>query len=131
MVHYRIYENGILHGTMYWFEYINDAIPMHDHKEHGREHNVIVLNGGVEVYGIEKSWGIPLTAGDVFDFNVEHYPHELKATVDNTTILCINIGERNADDYDLVDGVSGTLIRGVHVEPHNFQYIKRLTGETT
>ena len=63
---------------------------MHTHDRDSR-HNVILLKGSVEVYGLEKRWNRILKLGDVMDFTEEQYPHEIAALEDDTVILNMNL----------------------------------------
>ena len=90
MYNWQLYQIGNLFGTHYFFPKKGDGLPMHDHIEETK-HNVMVLNGSCEVHGLERKWAFVLKQGAVFHFADEHYPHEIVALEDKTTIinLCI------------------------------------------
>lgn len=86
MYNWRGYKVGRLVGTQYHFPKRGDGLPMHQHMEEDK-HNVIVLNGSCDVYGLEKSWCYRLGPGSIFHFQDHEYPHEIAALEDNTVIL--------------------------------------------
>lgn len=83
MFHFKLYEHESLYGMFYTFPEIGDGIPMHNHIEE-QKHNVMVMQGRLEVYGPKRNWSVTLKAGDVFDLLPEHYPHEIVALEPNT-----------------------------------------------
>lgn len=76
---YASYHSGGLFGLEYHLKE-GERIPMHNHKEFGDEHNIIVLMGAVRVYG--EQFSIHLTQGAVFDFDGLK-DHEIVATRDS------------------------------------------------
>jgi hypothetical protein len=110
MFHFKIYQYKKLFGLKYTFPKRGDGIPLHTHSE-DEKHNVVVMKGSVEVYGPGKQWSKTLTAGEVFDLEDEHHPHEIVALEDDTIILGLNvIGRPNLPaDFGCRADLEGTI----------------------
>lgn len=101
MFHFKYYTYKNLFGLIYMFPNRGDGIRLHDHTE-DQKHNIIVLAGSVEVYGADKKWSVTLKAGDIFNLEDEHHPHEIAALEGNTRILGLSVHGKPAD-FNLAD----------------------------
>ena len=98
MYHFKLYEFESLYGLMYTFPTRGDGIAMHDHEE-SQKHNTMVMKGSIQIYGPEKKWCHVLKAGDIFDLEGEHHPHEVVALEDDTMIMGMFIHGKPEDGY--------------------------------
>ena len=76
---------GNLSGTVYTFEKVGDALPMHTHTG-GNAHITIVARGKIKAHGNE--WEAEYSAGAVIDFPTNQ-SHEFIALEDNSRIVNI------------------------------------------
>lgn len=108
MTRFFLYHSGRLFGTRYLFEQTGDGIPMHSHPAI-TDHNIIVLNGTVEIYGPRKFWSRTRHAGSVFDFD-QGGAHEIRALTDGAEILNLYL-QGMPDEYRHipVEDFSGVL----------------------
>lgn len=90
MYQFKYYTHKDLFGLIYTFPNRGDGIKMHDHPE-DQKHNVTMLQGSCEVYGPDRKWSVTLQAGDIFNLEDEHHPHEIVALEANTRILGLNV----------------------------------------
>lgn len=67
MIKYWTYKSGDLHGLVYFFGDAGDTVPTHNHKVKEDPHNIVVLQGAVELRRDKEN--IILEAGDIFDFD--------------------------------------------------------------
>ena len=86
MYHYQTYRYGNILGTIFHFPKRGDGIPMHGHNIED-VHNIIMLKGRCEVYGINKEWCATVNQGDIYHFAPDQYPHEITALEDDCTSL--------------------------------------------
>lgn len=87
---------------------------MHNHIE-AQKHNVMVMQGSVEVYGPEKSWSVILKAGDVFDFAEHQYPHEIAALEPDTLMMSMFVNGKPEGEEIPENERSGTMHKALTI----------------
>jgi quercetin dioxygenase-like cupin family protein len=68
MLRYRYYRSGQVCGILYTFEHAGEALPEHSHDDVSTAHNIIALEGQVNlVFGADDFRTI--NAGEIVDFD--------------------------------------------------------------
>lgn len=94
MFDFRIYESGQIYGLIYTFPERGDGIGMHDHHNVEDRHNIIVLKGSLEVYGLNREWTRTLHTGDIMELEDCHHPHEVLALEPNSEMMGLFVNGR-------------------------------------
>jgi quercetin dioxygenase-like cupin family protein len=111
MFHFKLYEKGLVYGMVYTFPQPGDGIPMHTHEEE-QKHNVVVMRGSLEVYGPDRSWVQVVKAGEIFDLEDHHHPHEICALEPDTVSMGLFIhGKPEGDQHLAEEDKVGTIDR--------------------
>ena len=108
MFHFEVYEAGALFGAKYLFPARGDGIGMHRH-EPDECHNVIVLNGSIEVYGPDRCWSVTLNQGDTFDLGGDYAHHEIVALEPLTRTMHLVLNGKPDDELTAPEDRSGTI----------------------
>jgi hypothetical protein len=84
--HFKHYKSGKIFGIIYSFDKAGDGIRMHMHPTEDMEHNTVVLNGSILLYGPNGSFQRLVKTGQILDFD-STLPHEIAALEDGTVII--------------------------------------------